>query len=120
MGFVKVTASIGASREDLQEVEFLVDTGSFYTVLPPPLASNLGISASSFTAQATLADKRTVQFPVALAYLSLMDRETVVLAGIFDVPIPLLGVRDLEGLGLIVDPIKGTLEAFLPFGNILF
>jgi len=43
MGLVKANALIGANREDLHEVEFLVDTGSLYTFLTPELASNLGI-----------------------------------------------------------------------------
>lgn len=119
MGFVKVTASIGVSRENLQEVEFLVDTGSFFTVLPPDLAQTLGI-IPTHTTRAVLADKREIMVEVGLAYLYLMDRETVALVGVLEVPEPLLGVSALEGLGLRVNPVEGTVEAFLPFGNILF
>ena len=42
MGLVKANALIGANRENLQEVEFLVDTDSLYTFLTPELARTLG------------------------------------------------------------------------------
>ena len=44
MGLVKVTGEIGLRSQGLQELEFLVDTGSLYTFLPPSLANELGIT----------------------------------------------------------------------------
>jgi predicted aspartyl protease len=43
MGLVMVTARIGADETSLRDVEFMVDTGAFYTILPPAIFGELGI-----------------------------------------------------------------------------
>ncbi len=115
MGFVRVTALIGRSQEQAQEIEFLVDTGSRYTVLPPSLARELGL-APTVTTKLMLADRRTVEVGTAMAYLRLEDREGAVPVAMLDVPMPLLGVTALEILGLKVDPVNGVVEHAWPFG----
>ena len=115
MGLVKVKGVIGGSVEQAKEVEFLTDSGSFYTLLPPALAYELAIKPM-VTTRVTLADSRTVEIGVGIAYLRLLDREAAVPVGVLDVPLPLLGVTALEGLGLKVDPAKGTVEHSRPFG----
>ena len=112
---VRVRALIGRNKDELREVEFLVDTGSFYTVLPPELATDLGISAALNT-EVTLADRRKVEIGVGSAYLRWDDRQGAVPIGIMDVPMPLLGATALEGLGRKVNPVEGTLEHSRPFG----
>jgi len=112
---VRVKAYIGLRQDSLQEIEFLVDTGSRYTVIPPRLARDLGI-ASTVPTRAVVADNRVVEMGTAMAYLKLMDRDGAVPVGILGVPVPLLGVTALEILGLKVDPIKGILEHDWPFG----
>ena len=94
MGLVKVKAYIGLREDSLQEVEFLVDTGSLYTFLPPDLAAHLGI-VSTTSGQVVPADGRTMEVGLAMAYLRLLDREGGIPAGILDVHIPLLGVTAL-------------------------
>ena len=74
MGQVKANALIGANREDLHEVGFLIDTGSLYTFLTPELASTLGIDLQ-LTSTVILADQRTKEVPVGVAYLRLEGRE---------------------------------------------
>ena len=118
MGFVRVTGLFGANQEAAREVEFLVDTGSRYTVIPPNLARDLGITPT-VTTSALLADSRTVEMDMAAAHLKLMDREGAVLVGILEVPIPLLGVMSLETLGLKVNPVSEALEHAWPFGPAL-
>lgn len=115
MGFVRVKGLIGRSAEELREVEFLADSGSFFTLLPPELARSLGI-LPSVTARVVLADRRMVTIGTAMAYLKLGDREGAVPVGLLEVPMPLLGVSALEALGLKVDPVDGTLEPTRPFG----
>ena len=100
---------------DLRNVEFLVDTGSFYTVLPASLAEEAGITFP-VTSRVTLADSRTVEVGVGVAFLRLEDREGGVIVASMDVPMPLLGVSALEALGFKVDPVTQTLEATRPFG----
>jgi predicted aspartyl protease len=78
MGVVKVKGEIGLRQDKLHEVESLVDTGSLYTFLLPDLASELGIDFT-VTSRVVLADNRTVEVPVGVAYLRLGDREGVLL-----------------------------------------
>ncbi len=115
MGLVKAKALIGANREDLHEVEFLMDTGSLCTFLTPKLASTLGIDLP-LTSPVILADQLTKEVPVGVAYLSLEGREGGVILAVMDVPMPLLGDTALEILGLKVNPVEETLEPSRSFG----
>ena len=123
MGLVKVKAHIGLGQESLREVEFLVDTGSFYTFLPLELASDLGITFP-VSSEVVLADSRRAIALVGVAYLRLMNREGGILVASMpvlewsegNVPMPLLGVSTLEVLGLKVNPVDETLEYSRPFG----
>lgn len=115
MGLVKVKGEIGLRQGSLQEIEFLVDTGSLYTFLLPDLASGLGIDFTVIS-RVVLADQRTVEVPVGVAYLKLGDREGGIIVASMDVPMPLLGVIALEILGLKVNPVEETIEYSRPFG----
>ena len=115
MGLVTVTGEIGLTEDSLQEMEFLVDTGSLYTFLSPAQATDLGI-AFPVTSTVVLADRRTVEVPVGVAFLRLGDREGGVIVASMEVPMPLLGASALEILGLKVNPVEETLEHSRPFG----
>lgn len=112
---VRVKALVGRNRDQLQGVEFLVDTGSFYTTLPPDLSGRLGIT-SALKTHVVLAGKRRVEIDFGSAYLRVNDREGAIPIGIMEVPMPLLGATALEALGLKVNPADGTLEHSRPFG----
>ena len=112
---VQMKALLGRDEEHAQELEFLVDTGSFYTLVPPDLARELGI-APTLRSRVVLADGRTAEVSLAMAYLGLLDREAGIPVGVMDVPIPLLGATALEALGLKVDPVGQALEHSRPFG----
>ncbi len=115
MGYTRVKGLIGRRKGECEEVEFLVDTGAFYTIIPPALAEKLSIKAVE-VAELTLADKRKVMAGVTVAYIKLLDREGILPIAIMDSPEPLLGVTTLEGLGLRVDPVTGKLEHSRPYG----
>jgi len=116
MGYVKVKATLGsAQRTVTREVEFLADTGAFYTIVPPDLAKGLDIQPSART-RVTLADKRMVEVDVSLAYIKVLDREGIFLIAIMDAPEPLLGTTVFEGLGLRIDPSTGNVEYSRPYG----
>lgn len=115
MGLVKVLAEIGVQEDDLREVEFLVDTGSFYTFLPAALSDAMGIDFP-VTSRVVLADNREAEVRVGVAYLRLEDREGGVAVASMEVPMPLLGASALEALGLKVDPVLEVLEHSRPFG----
>lgn len=119
MGLVKANTQIGANREDLHGVEFLVDTG-LYTFLTPKLASSLGIdlpltSTVNLFGQGT-PGQRTKEVPVGVACLRLDGREGGVILTAMDVPMRLLGATALEILGLNVNPVEETRELSRPFG----
>jgi clan AA aspartic protease len=115
VGFVLVTARIGSQEELTRDIEFLVDTGAFYTALPPELMRELQIEPRLRTA-VTIADNRQVEPPVGVAYLEIEDRRGVIFVSQLDLPIPLLGVTALETLGFKVDPVEQRLEQTRPFG----
>ena len=116
MGYVKVKASLGdPKRMRAKDVELLVDTGSYYTVIPPRLADELRIKPVA-EAEVVLADKRMVKIALSYAYIKLLDREGVLPVGIMDVPEPIVGVTALEGLDVKVDPATGRFEYSRPYG----
>lgn len=116
MGFVKVKVTLGnAQRTVVKEVEFLADTGAFYTIVPPALAKELDIHPSART-RLTLADKRVVEADVSLAYIKVLDRDGILPVAIMHSPEPLLGATAFEGLGLRVDPSTGNVEYSRPYG----
>ena len=115
MGLVKVVADIGINRDGLQEIEFLVDTRSFYTFLPAALAESMGIDFP-VTSRVVLADSREAEVRVGVAYLRLEDREGGIMVATMNVPMPLLGASALEILGLKVDLVSEVLEHSRPFG----
>jgi predicted aspartyl protease len=114
MGVVKLLASIGRSRDDLREREFLVDTGSFYTAITPDLGAELELPVGVAT-QVQLADGRIVDTQVTIAYVKIGDRGGAVPVEVGEVPVPLLGASALEALGLTVDAVDGKLIERLPF-----
>ena len=111
MGLVKTKAEIGLQQDNLQEIEFLVDIGSFYTFL----AADLGINFT-VTSRVVLADSRTIEVPVGVAFLRLGDREGGIIVASMDAPMPLLGASALEIFGLKANPVEETLEHSRPFG----
>ena len=115
MGLVMTTGYIGLGGDGLRALEFLVDTGSFYTFLPPTLAADIGITFP-VSSSVVLADSGIVKTDLGVAYLRLMDREGGIPVASIDVPIPLLGAGALEVLGLNVNPVDETLALSRPFG----
>ncbi len=115
MGFVRVRCTLGVPGGRLKEVEMLTDSGSFYPIISPSLARQLGIEAK-YPTKLMLADKRTVEARIGQAFFRLLDREGIFSVAVLDVPEPLLGVTVLEGLGLRIDPVTGKVEYSRPYG----
>jgi Predicted aspartyl protease len=110
MGYVRVKGSLGdPERHTVLDVDFLTDTGAFFTTISVELAEKLGIRVVART-KATLANKTEVEVGLSYAYVKILDREATLPVAIMDVPEPLLGVTTLEGLGLKVDPVSGAIE----------
>lgn len=114
MGIVKIKGLIGRSREHLVEVEFLVDTGGFFTAISPQLRERLALP-SGIWERTQLADSSIVDLEVTVAHLRLNGREGAIQIEVMDVPEPLLGVNALEALGMKDNPVTGELEIIWPF-----
>ena len=116
MGYVRVRALLGSpQRTRVKETDFLVDTGAYYTALPPKLTESLAIKPVA-KAELLVADKRKVKAQLSYAYIKIGEREGVLPIAIMEAPEPILGVTALEGLGIKVDPTTGKIEYTRPYG----
>lgn len=119
MGYIRAKAKItNPNRTRSGEPTFLVDSGSWYTVITPQLGQEVGLTPTMKT-KLTLADKREVETDLAPAYVEIQDREIATLVAILDVPEPLVGVETLEALGLKPNPTTGQLESTRPYAILL-
>ena len=110
MGITTVQATImDLSKKISVSDEFLVDTGSSYTVIPNKMADQLGLKSTK-SQKFSLADGTTIQRNLSSAIVKLDGNEaaTTVVIGQKD-DSPILGVITLEGMGLMVDPFKRKL-----------
>lgn len=82
-------------------------------VVPPSLGKKLEPEPIQKT-RVTLADRREVDAGYALAYVSVLGRETAVVVLIFESPMPLLGIFTLQVLGLEVDPTREEVRPSKP------
>jgi predicted aspartyl protease len=72
---VKVKTIIGnAKKTVLKELEFIVDSGSFNTVISLRSAKDLKIESLAVE-EVTLADGRKAKAGLSVAYIKLLDRE---------------------------------------------
>jgi clan AA aspartic protease len=90
-------------------VDFLVDSGAFFTVLPEKHWKELGLEAKG-NHRFSLADGTVVERPVGYALIRYGDLEgpCKIILGERD-DSPLLGATALETLGLVLDPLKRRL-----------
>lgn len=103
---VSITAA-NPKREELvsQPVDALVDTGSELSWLPSDLLKGIGVTPRR-ERQFITADKKILQRPIGYAVLRAEGFETVDEV-VFAEPgdMTLLGVRTIEGFGVLVDNI---------------
>ncbi len=107
MGVTFTKAAISNPRHPRRsmELEFLIDTGAIYSVVPRPIARRLGL-ATLGREQFTLADgtHRTYDIAEAIFELGGRRRTSTIVLGPPNVT-PLLGALTLESLGLMVNPV---------------
>jgi len=111
MGLTHVKATVFNLINPSQqvEVEFLVDSGAIYTVIPARVLASLTISPHS-ERTFLLADGRQVTWPVGNAGFAIGSRQgaSSVVFGADESP-ALLGIATLEELGLGLDPVRREL-----------
>jgi clan AA aspartic protease len=108
MGITFTRAKISNPRQPSRravELEFLIDTGAIYSVVPRSIARKLALSKLD-REEFTLADGTRRAYDVGEAFFELGDRRgtSKVVFGPSDVT-PLLGALTLESLGLMVNPV---------------
>lgn len=108
MGHVSVKASITGLKAS-EKVEVLVDTGATHSMLPANLAKRIEVVETPLREEVKLADGSLKQLPVGLCYLEVAGRRVVskILIGSDE---PIMGVLDMEAMGIRVDPVTGTVE----------
>jgi clan AA aspartic protease len=108
MGITFTKARISNPRQARRravELEFLIDTGAIFSVLPGPIARKLAL-AKLDREEFTLADGTRRAYDIGEAFFELGDRRgtSKVVFGPSNVT-PLLGPLTLESLGLMVNPV---------------
>jgi len=107
MGITFTKAKISNPRRPRRgiELEFLIDTGAIYSVIPSPTARKLALARLE-REEFTLADGTRRAYDIGEAFFELGDRRgtSKVVFGPPNVT-PLLGALTLESLGLMVNPI---------------
>ena len=107
MGITLISARISNPRKPrrVAELEFLVDTGALYSVIPSPTARKLELTKLD-REEFTLADGTHRSYDVSEAFFELGDRRGTSKV-VFGPPgvTPLLGALTLESLGLMVNPV---------------
>ena len=112
MGLTNQIATVRPSRSArvCQDVEFLVDSGAVYSLVPAPILRKLGLRPYR-TQTFSLADGTKVSRKVGDAYFEIDENRgpaPVIFGEKGDEP--LLGVTTLESLGLVLDPFKRELR----------
>lgn len=110
MGITYIEGEVKGPDGDSETVEFLVDSGATYSLLPERVWKNLGLEPKR-TESFSLADGTEIERPVSECEISLPQGEghTPVILGEPDED-PLLGVVTLEVLGLVFHPFKRELQ----------
>lgn len=112
MGITNVKAIVGnpADSSRTREIEFLVDSGATYSLVPAEILSELKITPHSVR-EFVLGNGEFVTRRLGTAtfeYLGIRGDSLVMFGEAGDAP--LLGATTLEGFGLILDPFRRELK----------
>jgi len=111
VGYVRVRGTVAnpSDRSLRVDLEFIVDTGAIYTVIPKSVAEGLRLKETG-RRKFKIANGDVVEYPVSEAYIVVNGEGVTSVVAIADEKTPLLlGVTTLELLGLRVDPVTGKL-----------
>jgi clan AA aspartic protease len=110
MGIVYVKGTVTGPTGKTARLDFLVDSGATYTLLPQKVWRSIGLAPME-SVQCVLADGTKVRRRVSECQIALPQgsRHTPVILGEKDDE-ALLGVVTLEILGLVLNPFNRTLQ----------
>lgn len=104
----KVLVKGEKGQRDMQKLP--VDTGAFFTILPPKVLYEIGAFPEDLKARLELDRGDYLETQLYSVVVSTNGREDVTLAITFAGAQPVLGAKFLEDLGLKVNSDSGTLE----------
>jgi len=107
--FLKVKVSNPMNELNSAELEFLVDSGAIYTVVPEEVLKDLGIKPTSFE-EFILANGEVIRKPIGNAYFEYKGKVRAAPVIFGDKDIYLLGATTLDALGMLLDPIRRELR----------
>ena len=112
MGLTVLEIEVGnpAKPEITEKLEFLIDSGAIYSVVPTPILEQLGIKPLS-EQEFRLADGSKIVRQKGIALFKYKDKiggADVIFGQEYDSL--LLGAFTLEALGLVLDPLKRELR----------
>jgi predicted aspartyl protease len=112
MGITYIEGTLTGPTGRREKVEFLVDSGPSYSLLPSAVWQSLELEPKR-TVAFTLADGTRVQPNVSECHVALagQDGHSPVILGEPGDDQALLGAITLENLGLVLDPFRRTLQA---------
>ena len=113
MGMITVPITVRSKEGEHREVQALVDTGSYYTVLPSTMMAELGIEPLE-DAEVEFANGDVEVWPLGEAWIEYQHRGFTCLVAFSPIEQYLLGATTLQVLRLIVDP---TNERLTPMGR---
>lgn len=108
--FLKIEVGNPANPDVTEEIEFLIDSGAIYSVVPSPILERFGLKPLT-EQEFRLADGSTIKRKKGGALFKYGDR-----IGVADVIFgeegdsTLLGAFSLEALGLSLDPLRRELK----------
>jgi len=110
VGITHVTGTVSANDRELT-VEFLVDSGSQYSLLPHDVWTGLGLEAER-SQQLSLADGTVIERNLSECYVVLPQGRghTPVILGEPGDDQPLLGALTLEAFALMLNPFSRELQ----------
>ncbi len=110
MGLTHVEATVTGPTGASRKLNLMVDSGAAYSLLPTKVWKAIKLKPKR-KVSFTLADGTTIERNVSECHISMVNEEghtPVILGEPGDEP--LLGVVTLEILGLVLDPLKRTLQ----------
>jgi aspartyl protease family protein len=110
VGLVSVEGTVTGQAGQRATLQFLVDSGTTYTLLPDATWRSIGLGPKR-SVRFTLADGTVIERPVSECHITLPqgDGHTPVILGAPGDE-ALLGVITLEILGLVLNPFTRTLQ----------
>jgi clan AA aspartic protease len=110
MGITYLEGTVTGPSGESRPVEFLIDSGATYSVLPPEVWRAIGLEPKR-SVRLRLADGSPMDRDVSECHIAIAGREShtpVILGEPGDTA--LLGVVTLENLGLVFDPFRRELK----------